>query len=71
MGIKDLSINLTATNDLDIELWDGDVFVVDWEADGSRALIHQRTETTGDYNDVTITNVCGGSMTDPCNYPSV
>ena len=28
VGIKDLSINLTATNNLDIELWDGDVFVV-------------------------------------------
>ena len=28
VGIKDLSINLTATNNLDIELWDGDVFIV-------------------------------------------
>ena len=28
VGIKDLSINLTATNNLDIELWDGDVVVV-------------------------------------------
>lgn len=65
MGIKDLSINLTATNDLDIELWDGDVFVVSREADGGRALIHGGTDTTGDYNDVTITNFCGGSVTGP------
>jgi hypothetical protein len=40
VGIKDLSINLTATNYLDIELWDGDVFIVGREADGGRALIN-------------------------------
>ena len=64
---KDLSINRTATNDLDIELYDGDVFVVGWEADGGWALIHGGTDTTGDYNDVTITNFCGGSVTGPAN----
>ena len=67
VGNKDLSINLTATNDLDIELWDGGVFVVGWEADGGRAMIHGGTDTTDDYNDVTITNFCGGSVTGPVN----
>ena len=55
VGITDLSINLTAVADLDIELWDGDVFVVGWEANGGRAQIHGEGETTGDYNDVAIT----------------
>ena len=67
VGIKDLSINRTATNDLDFELYAGDVFVVGWEADGGWALIHGGTDTTGDYNDVTITNFCGGSVTGPVN----
>ena len=55
VGITNLSINLTAVADLDIELWDGNVFVVGWEANGNRAIIHGETQTTGDYNDVTIT----------------
>ncbi|MBC8281532.1 MAG: hypothetical protein H8E48_12155, partial [Chloroflexi bacterium] len=55
VGITNLSINLTAAADLDIELWDGDVFVVGWEAGGGRALIHSDREVTEDYNDVTIT----------------
>ena len=61
VGIKDLSINRTATNDLDIKLYDGGVRVVGW------ALIHGGTDTTGEYNDVTITNFCGGSVTGPVN----
>ena len=55
VGIKDLSIKLTATADLDIELWDGEVFVVGWEANGGQALIYSETETTGEYNGVKIT----------------
>jgi len=55
VGIKDLSIQLTASSDLDIELWDGDVFVVGWEADGAKALLYGETETTGEYNGVDIT----------------
>ena len=55
VGIKDLSIQLTASSDLDIELWDGDVFVVGWEADGGKALLYGETETTGEYNGVDIT----------------
>jgi hypothetical protein len=54
VGIKDLSINLTANTDLDVELWDGDVFVVGWESGGSRALIYGDTQTTGEYNGVQI-----------------
>ena len=54
VGIKDLTINLTANVDLDIELWDGDVFVVGWESGGHRALIYGETKTTGEYNGVQI-----------------
>ncbi|NQW21807.1 MAG: hypothetical protein HQ475_00005 [SAR202 cluster bacterium] len=53
-GIKDASIEITADGDLDIELWDGDVFVVGWEANGGVALIHGEEATTGDYNGVQI-----------------
>jgi len=55
VGITDLSINLTASSDLDIELWDGEVFVVGWEAGGAPALVYGETETTGKYNGVEIT----------------
>lgn len=65
-GIKDLRIDLTAVNDLDIELWDGDTFVVGWESDGQKAQIYSATEITGGYNGVKITwsgwNGVGGSL---------
>jgi hypothetical protein len=32
VGIRNLSVSLTAKSDLDIELWDGDVFVAGWES---------------------------------------
>ena len=54
-GITNLFVELDAENDLDIELWDGDTFVVGWVADGEQAQIFSSTEITGDYNGVTIT----------------
>lgn len=54
VGIKDASVEIAADGDLDIELWDGDVFVVGWEANGGVALIHGEESTTGDYNGVQI-----------------
>ena len=55
VGIRNLSIDLTAKSDLDIELWDGEVFVAGWEAGGRRALIYGEGETKGEYNGVIIT----------------
>ena len=55
VGINDLTIELEANADLDIELWDGDVFVVGWEAGGVQAVVYGETETTGEYNGVKIT----------------
>jgi hypothetical protein len=55
VGITDLSINLTSSSDLDIELWDGEVFVVGWESDGPPALVYGETETTNKYKGVEIT----------------
>ena len=55
VGITDLSINLTSSSDLDIELWDGEVFVVGWESDGPPALVYGETEATNKYKGVEIT----------------
>ena len=55
VGIKDLSIKLTSAADLDIELWDGEVFVAGWEADGGKARVYSETEITAGYNGVEIT----------------
>jgi hypothetical protein len=55
VGIKDLRIDLTALNDLDIELWDGDTFVVGWESGGQKAQIYSASEITGTYNGVKLT----------------
>ena len=54
-GIQDLEINLIATADLDIELWDGQTFVVGWQANGVNALIYKSTKVSGNYNGVGIT----------------
>ena len=54
-GVENLFIDLTAENDLDIELWDGDAFVVGWKADGVNAVIYSGSEVTGTYNSVSIT----------------
>ena len=66
VGIKDLSIQLTAASDLHIELWDGDVFVVGWEADGVQALVYGETKVAGSYNDLEIIwsgwNGAGGNL---------
>ncbi|MDA1129648.1 MAG: hypothetical protein O2913_13280 [Chloroflexi bacterium] len=66
VGINDLSIELQAEADLDIELWDGDVFVVGWEANGVRAQISSETGIKADYNGVNITwtgwNGAGGNL---------
>ena len=55
VGINDLNIELQAEADLDIELWDGDLFVVGWEANGVRARVYSETEIKADYNGVNIT----------------
>ncbi|PKB71592.1 MAG: hypothetical protein BZY87_04910 [SAR202 cluster bacterium Io17-Chloro-G6] len=55
VGITDLTIELSADADLDIELWDGDVFVAGWEADGAKARVYSETEVTAAYNGVEIT----------------
>ena len=66
VGIKNLVIELTAENDLDIELWDGDTFVVGWQSNGVNAQIYSATEVTGGYNSVKITwsgwNGVGGKL---------
>ena len=66
VGITGLKIVLRADTDLDIELWDGDVFVAGWEADGVRARIYSETEVTAVYNGVEITwsgwNGVGGNL---------
>ena len=49
-GTSNLRVNLTAQNDLDIELWDGDTFVVGW-----KAMISNAYEVSGAYNGTTIT----------------
>jgi len=54
VGIKDLSINLTVSFDLDIELWDGDVFVVGWLVNGKKSLIYHRSPISGLYRGVKI-----------------
>lgn len=54
-GIRDLYIELTAENDLDIELWHGDVFVVGWIADGKDAIIYSGSEISHSYNGTDIT----------------
>jgi len=50
VGVKDLKVSLTASSDLDLELWDGDVFVVGWESEGRRALLYSETGIANDYN---------------------
>ncbi len=55
VGVSNLTIDLTAENDLDIELWDGDTFVVGWEADGVKAQIYSAFEITRKYGGVSIT----------------
>ena len=66
VGINDLTIELKSDADLDIELWDGEVFVVGWEADGAKARVHSKAEITADYNGVAITwsgwNGIGGNL---------
>lgn len=54
-GIANLAIDLTAENDLDIELWDGNTFVVDWKANDVKAQIWSNDQITDSYNGVTIT----------------
>lgn len=54
-GIKNLVIDLTAENDLDIELWDGQTFAVGWVANGVTALIHSTSQISSSYNGVSIT----------------
>ena len=54
VGIANLSVKLTAEADLDIELWDGEVFVVGWEADGGKARIHSEAKVAAGYNGVEI-----------------
>jgi hypothetical protein len=61
VGVKDLKVSLTACSDLDLELWDGDVFVVGWESGGQKALLYSETGIANDYNGTHITwSGCGG-----------
>ena len=66
LGIDDLTIELNAEADLDLELWDGEVFVVGWEADGAKARVYSETKITAGYNGVEITwsgwNGVGGNL---------
>ena len=66
VGISNLSVKLMSQADLDIELWDGEVFVVGWEADGAKARIYSETAIAAIYNGVEITwsgwNGLGGHL---------
>ena len=48
-GVIDLEITLTATADIDLELYDGDIFVIGWKVNGTKARIYSRRSTTDTY----------------------
>lgn len=50
VGVNNLQVNLKAQNDLDIELWSGNTFVVGW-----KGAIDSYANITGNYNGDTIT----------------
>ena len=53
-GVDGLVIDLTSANDLDIELWDGNTFVVGWQVDGHKSLIYSDTSVTRMYRGLRI-----------------
>ena len=53
-GVDGLQIDLTSDHDLDIELWDGETFVVGWQVNGKKSLIYRDSPVTGLYRGVRI-----------------
>ena len=57
-GVDGLQIDLIAGHDLDIELWEGEVFVVGWQVSGQKSLVYSGGAIDGPVNGIRPVVVC-------------